>query len=163
MNDSNDITYSIVIIVSIVSIVIIVCAPEITRVKFHSKRPLKVHWTLPVIIHWRSVNPLEHTTDKWNSIWKCHWKSTMISEVTISGVQSFAPIRVPFPLLPRTRPVSRHGISIALVLDASKIASARALLGDVPQLWRVLRHWCAIILTILQIRILVHVYIYIYN
>ena len=27
----------------------------------------------------------------WRTIWKCHWKSTMISEVSISGEQSFAP------------------------------------------------------------------------
>ena len=46
-------------------------------------------------IHWESDNPLGSTTDKWNyvgkyhwqSVGKCRWKSTVISEVSISGVQ----------------------------------------------------------------------------
>ena len=50
-------------------------------------------------LHWESDTPLEDTTDKrkssgkrhWQSIGKCPWKSTMISEVSISGVQSFNP------------------------------------------------------------------------
>ena len=73
---------------------------------FTSKHPLKVSLTCriwarttkaaapvrwPVKIHWTSDNPLEHTADKWNCVGKCHWTSTMISEVLISGVQYVAP------------------------------------------------------------------------
>ena len=72
--------------------------PEITKMRIHRKLPLKIHLTILGEIHWKSDNPLEDTTDKWNSVgkcrWKsigqCHWKSTMISEVLISGVQYFA-------------------------------------------------------------------------
>ena len=39
------------------------------------KMPLETHWTIPVKSHWESVNPLEHTADKWNSVGKCHWTS----------------------------------------------------------------------------------------
>ena len=81
--------------------------PDVTKVRFHWKMPLKIHWICPVQIHWESDNPLEHTTDKWNCVgkwhWKfigkCHWKSTMISEVLMSGVQYFA------------HNVARHGMS----------------------------------------------------
>ena len=75
--------------------------PEIAKVKFHWKMPLKIHWKFRVKIHGKeSDNPLENTTDKWNSVGKCHgkpvgkchWRSTMISAVLISGVQCFAPI-----------------------------------------------------------------------
>ena len=43
---------------------------------------------MPLEIHWTSDNPLEHTTDKIIYVGRHHWKSTMISEVLISGVQS---------------------------------------------------------------------------
>ena len=64
--------------------------------------PLNIHWTIPVKIHWEKDNPLDNTTEQlyyignchWHSIGKCHWKFTMISEVLISGVQYFVPIRV---------------------------------------------------------------------
>ena len=70
--------------------------PEITKVNFRWKMQLNIHWTIPVKIHWKSDNALEHTNETWNVVgkwhWqfigKCHWKSTMISEVLISGVQS---------------------------------------------------------------------------
>ena len=35
-----------------------------TNVRFHSKMPLNIHWTIPVKIHWESDNPLENTTEK---------------------------------------------------------------------------------------------------
>ena len=38
--------------------------PEIAKVKFHWKMPLKTHWAIPVKIYWTSDNPLEHTADK---------------------------------------------------------------------------------------------------
>ena len=73
--------------------------PEITSINTCWKVPLKIRWTIPVKFHWTSDNPLENTTGKlrfvgkcrWQSIGKCHRKSTMISEVSISGVRSFAP------------------------------------------------------------------------
>ena len=34
------------------------------RSEVRLKTPLKVHWTIPVNIHLKSDNPLEHTTDK---------------------------------------------------------------------------------------------------
>ena len=60
-------------------------------------------------INWESDNILENTADNWRSVgechWtslgKCHWKSTMTSEVLISGVRSFAPkAGPPVPLEP---------------------------------------------------------------
>ena len=38
--------------------------PEISKVKIHSKMPLKIQWRNPVKIHRESDNPLENTTDK---------------------------------------------------------------------------------------------------
>ena len=38
--------------------------PEITKVKFHRKMPLNIHWTTAVTIHWESEHPLEHTAYK---------------------------------------------------------------------------------------------------
>ena len=38
--------------------------PEITKVKFHRKMPLTIHWTIPVEIHWKSDDPLDNSTDK---------------------------------------------------------------------------------------------------
>ena len=41
----------------------------------HWKMPLKVHWEIPVKIHRNSRNPLENTTEQWNYVGKCRWKS----------------------------------------------------------------------------------------
>ena len=61
---------------------------------------LKIHWTFPVKSHWQSDNPLlkiqvkseislEHATEA--PLENATEKSTVISEASISGVQSFAP------------------------------------------------------------------------
>ena len=42
--------------------------PEFTKVKFHRKVPVNVHWTFRETIHWESGNPLESTADMWNSL-----------------------------------------------------------------------------------------------
>ena len=73
--------------------------PEIVKSGIPFEMPLKVHGDFPVTIHWTCDNPMHNTGETWNylgkrfgtSIWTCHWKSTMISEVLISGAQSFAP------------------------------------------------------------------------
>ena len=73
--------------------------PEITKVKLHGKMPLRVHWKIPVDIHWTSGHLLEHTAEQCERIGTCHrksigkrhGKSTTISEVPISCVQSCAP------------------------------------------------------------------------
>ena len=36
------------------------------------KMPPKIHWNIPLNIHWTSDNPLEHTTDTRNYIGRCH-------------------------------------------------------------------------------------------
>ena len=46
--------------------------PDLTRVKFHEKMSLRIHWTLPVKIHWKSDNPLGNTAEESNPIEKCH-------------------------------------------------------------------------------------------
>ena len=70
--------------------------------EIHWKMQLSIHWTFPVKIHWECDNPLENTAEQWQfvgkrcwtSIGNYHWKSTMTSEVFISGVQSSAPIEM---------------------------------------------------------------------
>ena len=37
--------------------------PEIAKVQFHWKIPLKIHWAFPVQIHWESDNPLGHAAE----------------------------------------------------------------------------------------------------
>ena len=60
--------------------------PEVTRFKIPLKMPVKVRWGISVEIHWKSVNPLKHATE--NPLENAT-ESMMISEVSISGVQSF--------------------------------------------------------------------------
>ena len=36
--------------------------PDLTKVKFHLRIPLKIHCKFPVKIHWASDNPLENAT-----------------------------------------------------------------------------------------------------
>ena len=62
---------------------------KMLHTRYH--RHVTIQWAILGNIHWTSDNPLENTADKGNSIGTCHWKSTMISEVSISGVQYFAP------------------------------------------------------------------------
>ena len=38
--------------------------PELAQMNIHWKMPLKIHRRFPVTIHWKSDNPLGHTTDK---------------------------------------------------------------------------------------------------
>ena len=45
--------------------------PDMTKVEFHWKMPLKIHWDIPGKIHWKSVNPLGNTTEKCKSVGKC--------------------------------------------------------------------------------------------
>ena len=75
--------------------------PELTKVKFHWKVPMNIHWQFPVkstgkvTILWKmpleSEHPLENTTD---NHWNMPLKSKIISEVSISGVQSFASLAI---------------------------------------------------------------------
>ena len=66
---------------------------HIQSVKSRWTMPLKIHRTFPANIHWTSDNPLENTTNTWNSfggkchwtsIGKCHWKSTIIVMIIIT-------------------------------------------------------------------------------
>ena len=50
--------------------------------EYATEHPL---WTIPVNIHWTSDNPLEHTSEKWNSVGntqlKVHWEMPLKSKV----------------------------------------------------------------------------------
>ena len=76
------------------------------KFKIHWKMSLTIHWAILVQIHWTSDNPLENTTRTWSIVGACHWKSTMISEVFISGVQDFVPTRSSTSLARRWRTCS---------------------------------------------------------
>ena len=65
------------------------CTPDLTKMTTHWKTPL----TIPVEIHWKSDDPLEHATEQVKIHWKMPLDSTMVSEVSISGVQYFALLR----------------------------------------------------------------------
>ena len=48
---------------------------RIRKQEHPSDNATEIHWTIPVIIHWTSQHPLEHTTDKKHFVGKCRWKS----------------------------------------------------------------------------------------
>ena len=41
---------------------------ELTSMKIHGKMPLIIHWTIPVSIHCKRINPLENTNEHWQFV-----------------------------------------------------------------------------------------------
>ena len=63
--------------------------PDLTNMTIHRNMSLNIRWIIPVQIHWTNETPWENATE--HPLEMPLTKSTMISEVLISGVQLFAP------------------------------------------------------------------------